>query len=66
MTGIEFLLLMILHTPRGASHGHDIIINRFNNKEECISIGEKTKKDNRDHYICIGVAAITKEREWNL
>jgi len=58
MTGIEFLLFMVLYTPRSASHGHDIITNRFSSESECVTMGEKIKKDGRDHYVCVPVAAL--------
>jgi len=57
MTGVEFLLFIILYTPRSASHNHDINVTRFATKEECMEIGNEIV-DKRDSWICIPVASI--------
>ena len=59
MTGVEFLLFVILCTPRAASHGHDIAINRFSSEGQCISAGKNaTSGDSRNHYVCAPVAPL--------
>lgn len=59
MAGIEFLLFAILHTDRTASHGHDVVIERHETKKECLTAGQfTTKKDKRDHFVCVPVVAL--------
>jgi hypothetical protein len=56
---IEFLLIAVLHTDRSASHGHELLMARFEILNDCQAVGKVIKeKDKRNSYSCIPVAPL--------
>lgn len=58
----EFLLIVIMHTSRAASHGHEIESERYKTEVVCHQKGaDHTSGDRRDQYLCIPVAPLPKK-----
>lgn len=58
---IEWLLIILLHTDRAASHGHLLEISRKPTYQICIEEGTRVMKDPRDTFSCVEVTALPKK-----
>lgn len=59
---IEWMLILMLHTDRAASHGHTLVVERHPTEQVCNDAAQvHLTKDNRDTYTCVPVAALPEE-----
>ena len=50
----DLILIVILHTSRAASHGHEIIYERHTSELACVEAGiEYRHRDGRNSFVCI-------------